>query len=131
MKTGISRKKINAARLSIFSNSFLILTKLFVGIITGSVSIISEAIHSVMDLLAAIVAFFSVRISDNPPDKEHPYGHAKVENVSGVIEALLIFIAAGWIIYEAILKIKDDNPVESLGLGFAVMMISALLNVLV
>lgn len=131
MRNIASRKKINTARLSIFSNTFLILAKLVVGIITGSVSIISEAIHSVMDLLAAIVAFFSVKISDNPPDKEHPYGHAKVENVSGVVEALLIFIAAGWIIYEAVLKIKDDSPVESLGLGFAVMMVSAIINILV
>ena len=72
--------------------------KLAIGIITGSVSIISEAIHSTMDLLAAIIAFFSVKVSDQPPDKQHPYGHGKFENISGVIEAILIFIASLWII---------------------------------
>ncbi len=84
--------KVKTARLSIISNSLLIILKLGAGIISGSVSIISEAIHSLMDLLAAVIAFFSVKISDNPPDARHPYGHGKIENVSGVIEALLILV---------------------------------------
>ena len=82
--------------------------KLIVGIISGSVSILSEAIHSGMDLLAAIIAFFSVRASGKPPDREHPYGHGKFENVSGVIEAILIFIAAAWIIFEAVKKLSGE-----------------------
>jgi len=82
--------KVSVARLSILSNSLLILMKLSAGILSGSVSIISEAIHSSMDLVAAVIAFFSVKISDNPPDSRHPYGHGKIENISGVIEALLI-----------------------------------------
>ena len=90
--------KVSIARLSIVSNTLLIIMKVAVGLISGSVSIISEAIHSAMDLIAAIIAFLSVRISDNPPDSRHPYGHGKVENISGVIEALLIFIAAAWIL---------------------------------
>ena len=73
------------ASLSIISNSVLIILKVTIGIISGSVSIISEAIHSGMDLMAAIIAFFSVRISGMPPDKNHQYGHGKFENVSGVI----------------------------------------------
>ena len=97
--------KVSIARLSIISNSLLIIMKLVAGIISGSVSIISEAVHSSMDLIAAIIAFMAVRISDNPPDSRHPYGHGKVENISGVIEALLIFIAAIWIIIEAIKKL--------------------------
>ena len=76
-------KKIKIARLSVFSNTLLIAMKLAVGIISGSVSIISEAIHSSMDLIAAIIAFFAVRVSDTPPDSKHPYGHGKVENISG------------------------------------------------
>ena len=82
--------KTKVARLSIISNSVQIVIKLFVGVFTGSVSILSEAIHSTMDLLASIIAFFSVRISDRPADEEHPYGHGKFENISGVIESLLI-----------------------------------------
>lgn len=124
-------QKVSVARLSVLSNSFLILIKVLAGILSGSVSIISEAIHSSMDLLAAIIAFFSVRISDTPSDERHNYGHAKVENVSGVIEGLLIFLAAGWIIFEAVKKILDPKPVESLGIGSAVMLISALVNTLV
>ena len=82
--------KKKTAKLSVISNSLLIILKLSVGIITNSVSIISEAIHSSIDLVAAVIAFFSVRISGTPADKEHPFGHGKIENVSGVIEAILI-----------------------------------------
>jgi cation diffusion facilitator family transporter len=70
--------KIKIARLSVISNTLLIIMKLVVGIISGSVSIISEAIHSSMDLIAAIIAFFSVKVSDNPPDSRHPYGHGRL-----------------------------------------------------
>jgi cation diffusion facilitator family transporter len=124
-------EKIKTARLSIFSNSSLIIMKLLAGLLSGSVSIISEAIHSGMDLLAAVIAFFSVKMSDTPPDSKHPYGHGKFENVSGVIEAILIFIAAGWIIYEAIQKILNPSGVENLGVGVAVMAVSAVVNTLV
>jgi cation diffusion facilitator family transporter len=120
--------KVKTARLSIASNTFLIIIKLVVGLMSMSVSILSEAIHSSMDLVAAIIAYFSVRISDRPADNEHPYGHGKFENVSGVIEAVLIFIAAIWIILEAIKKMFHPGPVESLGLGFLVMLISATVN---
>lgn len=123
--------KIKVARLSIISNTSLIIMKLVVGIITGSVSIISEAIHSTMDLLAAIIAFFSVKISDLPPDKHHPYGHGKYENISGVIEAILILVASIWIIVEAIKKITTNEKIESIGLGALVMIISAIINFIV
>jgi len=106
--------------------------KLVVGIITGSVSIISEAIHSSMDLVAAIIAFFSVRVSDNPPDKRHPYGHGKFENISGVIEALLIFIAAIWIIVESVKKLFGEEIIlEKIWIGSLVMAVSAIVNIFV
>ncbi len=121
-------EKVKTARLSIISNTSLIVLKLIAGMISGSVSIISEAIHSGMDLVAAVIAFFSVKMSDTPPDEEHPYGHGKFENVSGVLEALLIFVAAGWIIYEAVHKIITPAPVEKLEIGSIVMIISAVVN---
>jgi len=127
----LQRKKVMTASLSIISNSVLIILKVTIGIISGSVSIISEAIHSGMDLMAAIIAFFSVRISGMPPDKNHQYGHGKFENVSGVIEALLIFIAAGWVIFEAVKKIVEPALPESLGIGAIVMGVSALINFVV
>jgi cation diffusion facilitator family transporter len=124
--------KVRVARLSILSNTALIIMKLAAGIISGSVSIISEAIHSSMDLVAAIIAFFSVSVSDNPPDSRHPYGHGKVENISGVIEALLIFVAAIWIIWEAVKKLGGESTeLESIELGLLVMLISAIVNTFV
>jgi cation diffusion facilitator family transporter len=125
-------EKVSIARLSILSNTILILMKLVVGIISGSVSIISEAIHSSMDLVAAIIAFLSVRVSDNPPDKRHPYGHGKIENISGVIEALLIFMAAIWIITEAVKKLLGEAiELDSIALGSVIMIISAAINTFV
>lgn len=123
--------KVKVARLSIYSNTVLILLKLIVGLISGSVSIISEAIHSTMDLVAAVIAFFSVKASDKPADEKHPYGHGKYENVSGIIEALLIFIAAIWIIVESVKKLLSPKEVASIGLGFIVMFISAFINYIV
>ena len=124
-------RKVSIARLSVVSNTLLIAMKLTVGLMGNSISILSEAIHSFMDLLAAIIAFFSVRVSDTPADKNHPYGHGKFENISGVVEALLIFVAAFWIIYEAIKKLIDPQPIGSIWLGFAVMTVSAIVNAFV
>ncbi|HNX87402.1 MAG TPA: cation diffusion facilitator family transporter [Bacteroidales bacterium] len=124
-------KKVSVARLSVVSNTTLIVVKVIAGLLSGSVSIISEAIHSLMDLVASVVAFFSVRISDTPADENHPYGHGKFENISGVVEALLIFVAAFWIIYEAVKKIVHPEPVESIGIGLAVMILAAVVNTIV
>ncbi|MFH1937551.1 MAG: cation diffusion facilitator family transporter, partial [Bacteroidota bacterium] len=125
------KKKVAVARLSILSNSLLIIMKVVVGVISGSVSIISEAIHSFMDLLAAVIAFFSVRISGRPADLKHPYGHGKFENISGVVEAILIFVAAFWIIYEAVKKIIHPEAIDSIWIGVVVMTISAVVNTFV
>jgi len=105
--------------------------KLTVGLLTRSVSIISEAIHSAMDLIAAVIAFSAVKISGTPADERHPFGHGKIENVSGVIEAVLIFIAAGWIISEAVRKLLHPEEPGVLGLGILVMAVSAVVNALV
>ncbi|NLD79629.1 MAG: cation transporter [Smithella sp.] len=114
--------------LSVASNSTLVVFKVIVGILIGSVSIISEAIHSGMDLLAAIIAMFSVKKSHLQADDVHPFGHGKVESISGLIEAVLIFIAAFWIIFEAFKKLTSMQEVESPGWGVAVMLLSAVLN---
>ncbi|BCV38634.1 MULTISPECIES: cation diffusion facilitator family transporter [Shewanella] len=121
-------RKARAAMVSVCSNISLIIMKVAAGIVSGSVSIISEAIHSAMDLVAALIALFAVRRADVPPDWDHPYGHDKIENVSGVIEALLILAAAGWIIFEAVGKLLSPSEVEGLGWGVLVMLLSALVN---
>jgi cation diffusion facilitator family transporter len=131
-KESLDQLKQNTARLSVLSNTSLVLMKFIVGFAIGSVSIISEAIHSSMDLIAAVIAFFSVRKSAEPPDADHSFGHGKFEDMSGFIEALLIFVAALLIIYEAVLKLLGLTTIElqpgMLIFGIAVMGISALAN---
>jgi cation diffusion facilitator family transporter len=119
------------ARLSIASNTVLIAMKLAVGLMSGAVSIVSEAIHSFMDLAAAIMAAFSIRVAGKPADAEHPYGHGKVENVSGVLEALLIFAAAVIIVVEAVKKLLSHEGVDRIELGIAVMLVSGIVNLFV
>ena len=123
--------KAGAARFSVLSNTILVAIKLVAGLLSGSVAIISEAAHSAIDLMAAAMAYFSVRAADAPADREHPYGHGKIENLSGTVEAALIFGAAAYIVYEAIHKLLRPEPVRSLLLGISVMMVSALVNILV
>ncbi|MCH3962786.1 MAG: cation diffusion facilitator family transporter [Clostridium sp.] len=124
-------KKTMAACLSILSNSSLIIMKLIVGTITGSVSIISEAVHSTIDLTASLVSFFSVRISSKPADIEHPYGHGKFEDVSGVFEGMLILIVSIWIIFEAADRLFHPVNTHQSAIGFTVMFISSGINFLV
>ena len=126
------RLKSRAAAVSIASNSALIAFKLVAGVMSGSIAIISEALHSGSDLVAAIIAFYSVRKAAVPPDLHHHYGHEKVENLSGVIEALLIIAAAGVIIYEGVLKIVHGPPrIDHIWLGVGVMVVSGVVNLVV
>jgi len=125
------RRKIKAALISVISNTILMVMKLIVGLMIGSVSIMSEAIHSGVDLLAAIIATFSVKASGVPADMKHPFGHGKVENISGTVEAILIFIAAGWIIYEGVIKLLNPKPIEYVGWGIGVMLVSIIVNMIV
>ncbi len=120
-----SGDKVRAARLSVVSNVVIVVLKLAVGIWTGSVAILSEAVHSASDLVAALIAFFAVRMSDAPADPEHPYGHGKVESVSGAVEALLIFGAGVYIVIEAGRALAGRHAPQSLGWGMAVMGVTA------
>jgi cation diffusion facilitator family transporter len=123
--------KQNAAKISVYSNTFLLIMKIIVGGLINSVSVLSEAIHSGMDLLAALIAFFAVSQSEKPPDEEHQFGHGKFENVAGFVEAILIFGAALWIVWEAAQKIITKEPVAEPLWGLAVMMISGTVNIVV
>src|SRR4030066_476019 len=125
------RKKARASSLSVISNTVLVVFKAIVGILIGSVSVLSEAIHSGMDLIAALIAFFAVKISGKEADEDHTFGHTKVESISAAIEALLIFAAAVWIIYAAIRKLINPQPLETVGWGVAVMLISTIANLIV
>jgi cation diffusion facilitator family transporter len=125
------RTKSGAAGLSIASNSALIAIKLAVGAITGSIAILIEAVHSLIDLVASVVAFVSVRKADVPADADHPYGHEKVESLAAAIEGMLILIGAGIIVYEATRRLVDGAEVDALGIGIAVMGLSVVANLVV
>jgi cation diffusion facilitator family transporter len=120
--------KSRAAGVSILSNSLLIALKLAAGVITGSIAIITEAVHSSIDLIASLVAFFSVRKADEPADETHPYGHEKVENLAAAIEGMLILLGAAIIVYESIHRLVVGAHVDSLGVGIAVIGFSAVAN---
>ncbi len=95
-------EKRNAALSSVAAAIFLTSFKIIVGMITGSLGILAEAAHSGLDLIAALVTFLAVRLSDKPADEQHRYGHGKIENLSALIETLLLLITCVWIIYEAL-----------------------------
>ncbi len=125
------RTKSGAAGLSIASNSVLIAIKLAAGALTGSIAIVTEAIHSLIDLIASVVAFVSVRKADEPADAEHPYGHEKVESLAAAIEGMLILVGAGVIVFEATRRLVVGAEVDALGVGIAVMAFSVLANLVV
>jgi cation diffusion facilitator family transporter len=124
------RTKAGAATLSVASNSLLISLKLAAGAITGSIAIITEALHSAIDLMASVVALVSVRKADEPADAEHPYGHERVENLAAAIEGMLIIVGAGVIVYEATRRLAEGEAgmLSDLGIGIAVIAFSAVAN---
>jgi len=123
---------MGTARLSVVSNTLLVIIKLLAGIFMGSVSVISEALHSGVDLVAAVAAFFSVRVSGQPADVRHPFGHGKFESLAGMLEGALIVVAAFWILYASVLKISTGAiEVTAPLLGVAVMAFSSLVNLVV
>ena len=122
------RTKASAARLSIVSNSALIALKIVAGAITGSIAILTEAVHSSIDLLASIVAYLSVRKADEPADDTHMYGHAKIENLASAIEGMLILVGAGVIVFEGVRRLVVGSHVSSLGFGIAAVAVSVVVN---
>src|SRR5579872_2008200 len=112
-----SQRKLGAAALSVLSNSALILAKVVAGTVTGSVAILTEAVHSSIDLVASIVAFFSVRKAGEPADETHRYGHEKIENLAAAIEAVLILVGSAAIAFEAVRHLVSHGHVHTVGLG--------------
>ncbi|MCL5432594.1 MAG: cation diffusion facilitator family transporter, partial [Patescibacteria group bacterium] len=125
----MEHKKKEVALTSVFASFGLTLLKLFVGLVTGSIGILSEAAHSGLDLVAASITYWAVRVSNKPADKVHPYGHGKVENISALAETFLLFLTCGWIIYEAIKRLTTgETEIEIAWYSFAVMIISIIVD---
>ena len=124
-------ERTRAAAVSIASNTALIVLKLIAGAVTGSVAIITEAIHSAIDLIASIIAFFSVRQAETPADAGHRYGHEKFENVAAAAEGVLILVGSGVIVYASVRALVHGPELESLGFGITVIAFASAVNLLV
>jgi cation diffusion facilitator family transporter len=123
-------EKRSAAMSSVVAAVFLTSLKIVVGVLTNSLGILAEAAHSGLDLVAALVTLFSVRKSDQPPDDSHLYGHGKVENLSALVETLLLLATCVWIIYEAIERLFfRDVVVDASIWAFLVMAVSIFVDV--
>lgn len=117
-----------AALISVASNTLLVAGKAVVGVLSGSAALLSEALHSGLDLLAAVMAWISLRFSGHPPDWEHPFGHGKWENVSAFLEGLLIIAVAVGVFYQAGRRLFEPETITLVPLGIAVLAVSALAN---
>ena len=119
-------EKHNVALVSVFAAIFLTVSKAIVGLMTGSLGILSEALHSGLDLIAAAITYVSVHISDQPADKQHPFGHGKVENVSALIETILLLITCAWIVYEATHRLVTGNTEIEVSIWAYIVVISSI-----
>ena len=130
MKNRMEIEKKRVAGVSVVAAFFLTGFKLVIGLLTGSLGLLSEALHSGLDLVAAVITWFSVRISDTPPDKNHHYGHGKIENFSALIETFLLLITCAWIIYEAIHRLMSgDTKIEVTVFSYIVVLTSITVDI--
>jgi len=103
------RQKNRVTAVSVVAALMLTCAKLAVGLLTGSLGILAEAAHSALDLVASVITFLSVRIAGRPADEGHPYGHSRVENLSAIVQGLLLLGAASWITYESLKRIFFED----------------------
>jgi cation diffusion facilitator family transporter len=120
-----------AAWLSVVSNCVLIVLKVVAGVLTGSIAILTEAIHSAIDLIASLIALISIRKAEEPADEDHPYGHEKAENVAAGAEAMLILLGAAIIVIEAVRRLVNGSEIESVGIGIVIIAVSIVVNLVV
>ena len=125
----MKNEKNKVALLSVFAAIFLTTFKLIIGVITGSLGLLSEALHSGLDLVAALITYFSVRVSDKPADTNHNFGHGKVENFSALMETILLIITCAWIVYEALNRLITGNThIEVSTWSYVVVIISIVID---
>jgi len=124
------QKKQSVALSSVAASFLLTVLKIIVGLMTGSIGILSEAAHSAMDFGAAALTWFAVRISDKPADRKHHYGHTKIESVSALIETGLLFLTSAWVIYEAVKRLREGgHEIEVTWYSVAVIVISIVVDI--
>jgi len=130
-KRKITATKENVAKLSIFAVSLLITMKVVASVLTGSISIRADAIHSVIDLIGVVIGYLGIRISGKLPDKQHSYGHSKSEDISGFVISVLIFVAAGTIAYESVQKLITGETLRLVTVGIYVTAAAIVINIIV
>jgi cation diffusion facilitator family transporter len=123
----MEKEKKRVAGISVIAAIFLTGFKLIIGLLTGSLGILSEALHSGLDLVAAVITYFSVRMSDKPADKKHHFGHGKIENFSALIETILLVITCTWIVYEAVNRLISGNTHIQVTLWSYVVVVSSII----
>jgi cation diffusion facilitator family transporter len=123
----MQKEKKRVAFLSVIAAIFITGFKLVIGLLTGSLGILSEALHSALDMVAALITYFSVKVSDKPADKEHNYGHGKVENLSALIETILLLVTCVWIIYEATHRLTTGQTKIEISVWSYVVVISSII----
>jgi len=123
--------KEGVAKLSIFAVSLLVVMKVVAGILTGSISIRADALHSIIDLSGVVIGFIGIRIAGKPPCEKHTFGHGKAENIAGFVISALIFVAAGIIVYEAVERLITGAVIELVMVGIYVTVAAIVINVIV
>jgi cation diffusion facilitator family transporter len=121
------QEKKRVALISVFAAIFLTGFKLLIGVLTGSLGILSEALHSGLDLVAAVITYFAVSVSDKPADKNHNFGHGKIENFSAFIETILLLITCAWIIYEAVKRLTTGNTEIEVNVWSYIVIVSSII----
>ncbi|GAI32155.1 unnamed protein product, partial [marine sediment metagenome] len=122
--------KSGAVKLAFISVLGLVVLKVVVAIITGSISILAQTVDSFLDLFAVVITFFAIGMAAKPADEEHPFGHGKVENISAVVQAVLIFTAGGLVIYSAVNRIISGASIELTEVGIGIMVLSIVVSIL-
>ena len=126
----MEQEKRKVAGISVVAAFFLTGFKLVIGLLTGSLGLLSEALHSGLDLVAAVITWFSVRISDKPPDRHHHFGHGKIENFSALMETILLLITCIWIIYEATHRlVTGKTEIEVNVFSYVVVIVSIIIDI--
>ena len=123
--------KEGVAKLSIFAVSLLVVMKVVAGILTGSISIRADALHSIIDLSGVVIGFIGIKIAGRPPCEKHAFGHGKAENIAGFVISALIFVAAGTIAYEAVERLITGAVIELVMVGIYVTVAAIVINVIV
>ncbi|MEE8413843.1 MAG: cation diffusion facilitator family transporter [Dehalococcoidales bacterium] len=124
--------KESVAKLSILTISLLIALKVVASILTGSIAILADAVHSVIDLSGVIIGYIGIKVAGKPADEEHAFGHGKAENIASAVIAGLIFVAAGTIFYQAVSRlISGTMTVESVTIGIYITLAALVINTVV